>query len=164
MNSASHTSLGAASPLLRLTHGKAWPWILFGLRVTIGTVFVYAGWIKIHDPFAFGDSIATYQLLPAPLIGLSALVLPPLEMLLGAWLILGIQPRYPAFGILLLAIAFALAISQGLFRGIQIDCGCFGGGAATSPWVTLARDVLILVVSSLCYIQAIGIRGAQPRE
>ncbi|PTY02210.1 DoxX family protein [Verrucomicrobia bacterium LW23] len=148
------TSPAPASPLLALTRSKAWRWVLLGYRVAIGGVFVYAGWLKMLDPIAFGDSIATYQLLPAPLIGLTALTLPPLEILLGAWLLSGIQPRYPAFGTLLLSVVFALAISQGIIRGIPIDCGCFGGGSATSPWVTLGRDLLIVLASAYLYLHS----------
>jgi hypothetical protein len=52
----------------------------------------------------------------------------------------------------LLLVAFIVGIASAWARGLQIDCGCFGGGGLTAdataqyPW-DIARDVVLLVLS-----------------
>ena len=71
--------------------------VLVVLRVVVGLVFGYAGWIKFQAPQAFADSIATFQLLPRWLISLLALGLPPYEIVVGVLLLSGWKPRIAAF-------------------------------------------------------------------
>ncbi len=42
---------------------------------------------------------------------------------------------------------FILAIVQGLARGLEMNCGCFGetGSVLSSGWMVLGRDVLLLM-------------------
>ena len=44
----------------------------------------------------------------------------------------------------LMLVAFIVALSQALLRGIDLRCGCFGGSELASWW-TVARDVVMLV-------------------
>ena len=143
--------------ICRLRKSKPWRWILLGFRLILGATFVYAGYLKIQDPQALGDSIATYEILPASLISVVVLGLPPLEIILGVWMISGIRLRYPAFGLLALTIIFAVAISQGILRGLNIDCGCFGGGTGTGsyPLIVLSRDIAIMIAAGILYADQI---------
>jgi putative oxidoreductase len=127
------------------------PWVLAGLRWLVGGVFLYAGALKMGNPQAFADSIATFRLLPPLLISSLALGLPVFEMTCGLLLILGWGRRPAALGILLLAGVFAVALGQALVRGLEVDCGCFGGGApsAAKTWWALGRD---FVLSGLAWI------------
>jgi putative oxidoreductase len=109
----------------------------------LGSVFVYAGVTKIADPLAFADSITTFQALPVMLISPVALTLPVLEVLVGLCLIAGLRRKISAVLIMTLCIIFALALTQALVRGLEVDCGCFGSGAssmAKTLWA-LVRDV-----------------------
>lgn len=127
-------------------------WILFFLRMVIGAIFIYAGFLKIREPQAFADSIATFRLLPKELIAIVALTLPPFEIITGS-LILGRYQRVGALGILLMTVVFAIALIQGIVRGLEIDCGCFGGGAP-SLWKTslsLGRDLILMGCAGFAY-------------
>ena len=53
----------------------------------LGGVFLYAGAVKMRDPLAFADSIASFKILSMILINPLALSLPPLEILTGLILI-----------------------------------------------------------------------------
>ena len=43
---------------------------------------------------------------------------------------------------------FSLVLLQGVARGLQIDCGCFGSfaGETSNPWLTAARDLGLLAL------------------
>lgn len=124
-------------------------WTLLVLRLAIGGIFVYAAYSKIGNPQAFADSIATFQLLPAAAINLVAIALPPFEVLLGVLLLTGWRARAGLLGALLLTAVFVVALGQGLARGLEIDCGCFGSGkpSVLSGWISFGRALLLAVVS-----------------
>src|SRR4051794_5332980 len=83
-------------------------WVLFAIRIIVGAVFVYAGSLKFTHPLSFADSIASFRLLPAELIPIVALSLPPLEITLGVLLIMGWQRRVASFGALILCTIFLI--------------------------------------------------------
>lgn len=127
--------------------------VLFVLRVVVGGIFLYAGAVKIADPLEFADAVATFRMLPPQVINLFALALPPFEMILGLLLISGWKLRPAALGILLLTLAFAVAMLQALVRGLEVDCGCFGSGepSAWKTWNALGRDILLMAAAAWLY-------------
>ena len=56
-----------------------------------------------------------------------AVGLPPLELGLGAWLLLGLFTRFSAALSGGLIVIFLVAMIQAMFRGLDPDCGCFAG-------------------------------------
>jgi putative oxidoreductase len=125
------------------------PWFFLTLRLILGGLFVCAGVLKMKDPQAFSDSIASFQIMPERLINPLAIGLPPFEILLGAWLMVGRACRPAALGLLLLSSVFAAALLQALIRGLHVDCGCFGGGAPSvvKNWVSFGRDIILALVA-----------------
>jgi len=125
---------------------KSWlDWIAIGLRITLGGIFAYAGVVKILDGQAFADSIHTFRLLPAELINLLAIGLPVLEVLVGGMLVAGLRSRIGTVLVMLMCLVFLIAISQAMIRGLEVNCGCFGGGkpsVAQTVW-SLVRDVML---------------------
>jgi len=119
------------------------------LRWALGAVFIYAGVTKLISPIDFGDSIASYHLVPVSLVMPLALWLPLFEMLLGLLLVIGWQVRAAALGIFLLCGVFCLAISSAMLRGFDITCGCFGDLPTSLPWALLRAASLSLVALAL---------------
>jgi putative oxidoreductase len=119
------------------------------LSILFGTVFVYAGVLKAYDPSAFLTDVRSFALLPDPFAAWVALSLPWLEIFAGLAVILG---PLRAGGLLLLNIAllvFFVAITQAWWRGISIQCGCFGAKTGASEYVELfSRDLLLLALGS----------------
>ena len=76
----------------------------------------------------------------------------PLEIVVGLLLIVGLLTRVAALVSALLFVAFIIGIASAWARGLQIDCGCFGGGGYAAdatekyPW-EIARDVGLLALS-----------------
>lgn len=132
---------------------------VIGLRVAAGLIFCYAGWIKLRYPLPFADSIATFQLLPAPFINLLALGLPPYELAVGSLLLSGWKLRLGALCGLTACGIFLLALLSAAIRGLPVDCGCFGGPAPNLPpqqrvWLDIGRDFLLLAALVIVYLDA----------
>ncbi len=70
-----------------------------------------------------------YRLLPESVVPVVGHGLPILEILVGLCLVLGLLTRVTAVVSGLLLLAFIIGISSAWARGLQIECGCFGGGA-----------------------------------
>ena len=126
------------------------------LRVGVGLVFVYAGWVKILSPQAFADSIATFQLLPSRLINLLASGLPPFELIVGGWLVSGWKTRIAGFCGLLACGIFMAALISAMIRGLPVECGCFGNASSSlAPnlrlWLAIGRDFLLGVAVAVVY-------------
>lgn len=121
-------------------------------RLVTGGVWIAAGAAKLSDPYGAVLAVRAYQLLPAGLATTVGHLLPTLEIVVGAALVLGLLTRGAAVVSGLLFVAFIIGISSVWARGLQIDCGCFGGGGfdpnATSkyPW-EIARDAALLLAS-----------------
>lgn len=117
-------------------------------RVALALLFVLAGVLKLRDPTRFALEIANYQLLPA-LAPYLALVLPSVEVVAGGALLLG--PRSLRLGAALLVafllLAFTGAVATVVARGINVECGCFGGGGGPVTLLTLIRDVALLALA-----------------
>jgi len=124
------------------------------VRVAVGALFVFAGATKAYDPGAFAIEIQRYQLVPWIVAALVSVYLPWLEMLSGALLLLKRFERGALFLTTLLLLIFTLALASAMFRGLSIDCGCFGKAfTATGTTVPLLRNLLLLVFTGILWME-----------
>jgi uncharacterized membrane protein YphA (DoxX/SURF4 family) len=127
-------------------------WLGLVARLVVGGVWVVAGALKLPDPAASVRAVRAYDLLPESIVPTVGHLLPIVEVLVGVCLIAGILVRVMAVASAVLFAAFIIGISAAWARGLQIDCGCFGGGGYQAgaseeyPW-EIARDAVLLVVS-----------------
>ena len=127
-------------------------WVGLLARLVTGGVWIAAGAVKLPDPAQSVDAVRAYQLLPASLVEPVGQLLPVVEIVVGATLVLGLLARGSAVVSALLFVAFIIGIASVWARGITIDCGCFGGGgydpdaASQYPW-EIARDGALLLAS-----------------
>lgn len=116
-------------------------------RLVVGTVFIYASLDKLAHPQAFAEVISHYRIVPYSLLHLSAHLLPVLEMVVGAALILGLWRRGAALVTALLTLIFMVAISSALARNLDISCGCFNTDGGHSVGLDLLwRDGILLLM------------------
>ncbi len=93
------------------------------VRLILGSVFAYAGFVKLLDPKAFASIISQYGLVPQSLLVFVAIGLPLIELLAGLGLIFNIRGSLTAiFGLLVM---FIFVLWYGILRDLNIDCGCF---------------------------------------
>jgi uncharacterized membrane protein YphA (DoxX/SURF4 family) len=120
-------------------------------RVILGGVFIYAGITKILHLHAFAKIMHNYQLLPDTLIYIPTAVLPWVEIFAGFFLVAGLFKRTAALLLSFLLVAFIIAISYNLARGLNFDCGCFSTVSTengSDPVGLLIRDILLLIPGS----------------
>ncbi|MGI8868658.1 MAG: MauE/DoxX family redox-associated membrane protein [Mycobacteriales bacterium] len=131
------------------------PWIGTALRILLGVVWIVAAAQKVGDPAAFVRAVRAYDATPEWLSTAIGYGLPYLEFGLGALLIAGLATRLGAALSGLLMIAFIIGIAQASARGLQLACGCFGGGGqlragqTTSYTADILRDVALLIAAVL---------------
>src|SRR3954451_22672294 len=124
-----------------------WPATL--ARLVLGGVFVVAGVLKVPDPAAAVRAVRAYRLLAEPLVAPVAFGLPVVEIAVGLALLAGVFVRTAALAAAVLLVVFIGAVGSAWARGLQIDCGCFGGGGTVAAGQTaypaeVLRDVGLL--------------------
>jgi len=134
-------------------------WLLFLVRVIVGGVFIWAGALKIADPLGFAQSIKNYQVVPTGLAFIVAVVLPWVEVLSGAFLIIGVFKRSSALLISLLLIGFIGLVALALARGIDTSCGCFGSLSRRADLTLILTDAVLLVLSLTVFFSRPPRRG-----
>lgn len=115
-------------------------------RLVIGFLFVLAGVSKIADPESFASSVANFKILPDYLINITAIVIPWIELVSGILVLFGIAVKENSIIIMNLLGIFIVLIVISLFRGLNIDCGCFGTSSGDSIGISkIIEDVLMLL-------------------
>lgn len=117
-------------------------------RVVVGLILVVAGWAKVRrGGRIFRDAILAYDLVPRWLALLLAAALPPLEVLSGAGLVLGVATHASALlGFALIAVV-STAVVFSLARGKRHFCGCLGftgGEVRTVQWSIVYRNLFLM--------------------
>ena len=127
-------------------------WLGLPARLVTGGVWIVAGAVKLPDPYASVQAVRAYEVLPASWAETVGYLLPVVEVVIGLALVLGLLTRGAAVASALLLVVFIAGIASVWARGMEIDCGCFGGGgydpdaAADYPW-EIARDAGLLALS-----------------
>jgi uncharacterized membrane protein YphA (DoxX/SURF4 family) len=126
----------------------AWVWGSIAARVALASVYLLAAIPKLGEPATFARDIDNYHLLPVEWAGIAAVVLPPLELVVAAALLVGVHARGAALVSAGMLTAFAAAMGQAIARGIDLDCGCFGSALAmhVSGW-SILRNVVLAALS-----------------
>lgn len=129
-------------------------WVGLLARLVVGGVWIWAGLIKLPHPEESVTAVRAYQLLSPSLADGVGRVLPMLEVVVGACLVVGLLARVTGGVSALLQLAFIIGIASVWSRGISINCGCFGDGGydpdafSKYPW-EIARDTGLLLLSVL---------------
>ena len=127
-------------------------WVGLLARLVTGGVWIVAGALKFPDPAASVRAVRAYDLLPESVVPTVGHLLPAVEIVIGVALVLGLLTRASALLATVLYAAFVIGIASAWVRGLEIECGCFGGGgtkagaSADYPW-EIARDAGLMALS-----------------
>jgi uncharacterized membrane protein YphA (DoxX/SURF4 family) len=130
-----------------------WPWLGLLARLVVGTVWIVAGLLKVQNLDASTRAVRNFRVLPETIVPFIGHLLPLLEIAVGVLLVIGLAVPAIAAVSALLQLAFIIGIAQAWARGLQLDCGCFGGGGAATGDATrgyildIARDTGLLALS-----------------
>ena len=127
------------------------PYLILLIRCLLGLVFVYASYDKILDPGKFARDIANYHIVPFGLENSIAIILPWLELLIGAGIILGIfiDGSIVLSGSFL--ILFIFMIFQAMMRGFNIECGCGLKEGEMVGWSKILENIVFLGASYIVF-------------
>ena len=129
---------------------------IWSARVLVASVFLTAAVGKIVDPAGFSTTIANYQVFPHWSWNALALWVPMIEAVGALSLLTGWKRRGATVLLAGLTVSFLLLIASALWRGLDVNCGCFGTSAAADPlrWSDFVIDGLLLA--------AIVVAGSSP--
>lgn len=139
--------------------GHRWPrraWLRTALRIGLGSLWIYAGLLKVLDPPESLRAIRAYHLFPEWAVVLLGYAMPFFELTLGVLLVAGLATRVAAAVSTVVLAAFMVVIASAWARDLQIACGCFGdGGFDPDPTYLrdLGRDALLLLGSAVLVVR-----------
>lgn len=137
---------------------RSWPvdGISLVARLALGAIFFWASLFKIVGPEEFAINIATYQILPDPVLNVMAITLPWLELVVGILLVAGALSRESALATAGMLVMFIVAILIAMSKDLEISCGCFASEQAQADigWPKVAEDVAMLAAA--VWILAVG--------
>lgn len=122
----------------------------------LGAFFVFSALAKGLDVFAVSAKMQDYARvfdfqLPNVVYGLGALFLIGIELMIGLLLIKGVYRRFVVSLTLILLISFLILTFFVAILGDFNDCGCFGSVVSTSPWMSFAKNLILLILAILSY-------------
>ena len=120
-------------------------------RIFTGVLFIFSGLIKANDPVGFSYKLEEYfQVFHTSFLNeysvAIAILLCSIEIILGAFLLLGIWRKKVAWGLLLLIIFFTFLTFYSAFFEVVTSCGCFGDAIPLTPWQSFGKDILLLIL------------------
>jgi len=137
--------------------------LIWFCRIGVGLLFIFSGLIKINDPLGFSYKLEEYfevfHITFLNSLALSiAILLCSLEIILGFALLTGVRAKQVAWGLLLLIIFFAfLTFYSAYFKVVQ-TCGCFGDAIPLTPWQSFSKDLVLLLLIIVLFINRQKIR------
>lgn len=132
-------------------------------RYLVGGLFIFSGLIKINDPVGtqikleeyftvFAIDIAPFfdSLKPAALV--FSVVLSTAEIVLGLALLLKYKKKLTTTLLLAMIVFFTFLTFYSAYFNKVTDCGCFGDAIKLTPWESFTKDVILLVLIVILFI------------
>ncbi len=130
---------------------------LLVIRWIVGLLFIFSGLIKANDPLGlsykmqeFFEAWNMYSFNDYTLA--LSLVMNVFEVLAGIAVIIGWRMKLFTWLLLLLIIFFAFLTGYALFSGKIKTCGCFGDCLPLTPAQSFIKDLLLLLLILLLFI------------
>ncbi|MEZ5405451.1 MAG: MauE/DoxX family redox-associated membrane protein [Verrucomicrobiia bacterium] len=117
----------------------------------LGVVFLLAGVMKWQTPWELVKAMKAYHLLPEFLLPGLAMGLTLFEVFTGLLLVMG--RRVGALAASFLLVIFLGALGSAIYRGIAIECSCFGAlnFLGKTAQAMVVRNSLLLAIALGCY-------------
>lgn len=137
-------------------------WSKIGVRVILGGLLLFAGYLKVQDNTALFESVAYISWLPLLVKSTVIDLLPWVEIIVGGLLIFNVFGKIIKPAALLIYLSFFIFAIYGLGAGIEGDCGCFGDpddasliGALLGSefgWKMVIRNGIFLLMAGLLIV------------
>ena len=114
------------------------------LRWGLAAVFALAAVLKVMDPYRFAEDIRNYLIMPWWSLHALALLLPWIELVCAAALVINKWPAEAATILIAMLVVYIVVLSSTIIRGIDVHCGCFGKYDTSSAVMVILRDFVLL--------------------
>lgn len=130
-------------------------YLLLALRLIVGLTLIFSAVGALPHQAEFVSAVQAHGLLPGILADVYGTVLPGLELLVGALLVVGLFTRFAAGVTLLMVISFLIANGTAVYHDVRdwnTVCGCF-------HWVTvrtgdaLIIDIVLIVLAVILLLR-----------
>ena len=134
--------------------------VLLFARLVVGVLMIYASIGKLQDPDAFLKVVKQYEIVPVQwhvALNSIAVIVPWIELLGGAALLVGVGLRGTGGVMFVMLIAFSIAITMRtlhimdaegkLFMQVEFDCGC--GIGEQIIWLKLLENAGLILLALL---------------
>lgn len=124
--------------------------VTIALRLIIGCVFIFSGFVKSVDPwgtiYKMTDYIGAMNMpIANNLIVMGAFMLCAFEFILGVFLLCGCFRKSSAiFSFAFMCVMLPLTLWIALFNPVD-DCGCFGDAITLSNWATFWKNIFLTI-------------------
>jgi uncharacterized membrane protein YphA (DoxX/SURF4 family) len=96
-------------------------------RIILGALLVFSAWTKLSDPLLLAYALREFHLgWGDEAVVRLAFVIPWIEAVAGASLLLGLWPKSGAVVAIALFAIFVVTITRLRIYGLKVDCPCFG--------------------------------------
>jgi len=134
--------------------------LIWVVRITVGILFIYSGFVKANDYIGFAYKLEEYfivfgQHMPfakgffdlfIPIAGPMAWFISVFEIALAVALIVGWRMNLTAWLTLLMMVFFTVLTGYSHVTGAVTDCGCFGDALKLEPWESFVKDIILTLV------------------
>lgn len=142
-------------------HKKLIP--IYVVRMLVGVLFLFSGFIKINDPIGFHYKLDEYFHVFDSAFGLPYSTFGPwslnlafaigiFETILAINLIFGFAPGFTTTSLLAMIIFFTFLTGYSAVTKKVTDCGCFGDAIKLTPTTSFIKDVILSVLIGYLFI------------
>jgi len=130
------------------------------LLVIIAALMV-SGVKHLLQPYYFLQTVASYKVIPSWMMPAVSVLLPSFQIALGFGMLFRFIGKFGLYCALVLFSVFSVAQASVLWRGMNIDCGCFGFGVSEISRISvlvpcsLAACCVFLLLTNKCERQGL---------
>lgn len=145
----------------KLYNQKLTRWFVLGLRILVGAVFAFSGFVKAIDPWGVLYKFEEYIVALgvewlSPFVLFGAIAVSVFEFVLGVMLIVGAYRRISVWlALFTMLVMTPLTLWLALTNAVP-DCGCFGEALMLSNWATFGKNILLLI--AILYLLLFNVR------
>lgn len=123
------------------------------VRIFVGVLFIFSGFIKLNDPVGFSFKLEEYfspsvlnlEFFVPYALAISIIVV-IIEVLLGVMLLIGFKVKFTLWSLLGMIVFFTFLTFYSAYFNKVTDCGCFGDAIKLTPWESFTKDIILLVL------------------